>query len=194
MSVYPNEDDLSNDGHSAALCGVRRSCTDEKHGWRTRILCRSGWRSSNRKYWSQRTRGQTRWHDVAEEQEEHTSVEDDFTMIQYNVHSFMRFDESLERILIELDDQRWDVLVFSETWRGARSETWETESWHTWFGIGGEQGSKRSRLLIESTVSASHFQAYLKQSRGSGYQSWKADEDPRSWCLYATLTTARRIC
>ena len=47
----------------------------------------------------------------------HALEKTDFIIIQYNVHSPMRFDERLQRILAEFGDQKWDVLVISETWR-----------------------------------------------------------------------------
>ena len=78
----------------------------------------------------------------------HALEKTDFIIIQYNVHSLMRCDENLERILAELGDQKWDVLVISETWREEHKEIWQTEHGHTWFGSGGSKGQRRVGVLL----------------------------------------------
>ena len=60
-----------------------------------------------------------------------------FTVLAYNIHSLINFDERMERLLFEIGDLHWDVLAISETWRKERLETWETTHGHIWFGSGG---------------------------------------------------------
>ena len=47
-----------------------------------------------------------------------------------------KIDKKPNIIFILTDDQRWDAIIFSETWREERHETLETEHGHTWFGSG----------------------------------------------------------
>ena len=47
-------------------------------------------------------------------------MHEEFVVINYNVHSLIRFDERIERLIKELGDRHWDILVFSETWREER--------------------------------------------------------------------------
>ena len=49
---------------------------------------------------------------------------------------------------MELGDKQWDVLVFSETWRGERQETWIEDNGHTWFGSSGVKGQKGVGFLL----------------------------------------------
>ena len=43
----------------------------------------------------------------------------EFVLIQYNIHSLINFEERMEKLLFELSGRHLDVIVFSETWRGA---------------------------------------------------------------------------
>ena len=63
-----------------------------------------------------------------------------FVTIHYNVHSMINFEERMERLLVELGDQRWDVLVLTETWREGCDEAFTTDQEHFWFGSGGTKG------------------------------------------------------
>ena len=67
----------------------------------------------------------------------HADEFEDFVVISYNIHSLINFNERMERLLEELGDRRWDLVVFSETWRSDRVEVWHTEQQHTWLGSGG---------------------------------------------------------
>ena len=71
-----------------------------------------------------------------------------FTIIHYNVHSILHFEERLRRLLIELGDRHWDVLVLTETWREEKSETLEALDGHSWYGSGGSRGSKGVGFLL----------------------------------------------
>lgn len=71
-----------------------------------------------------------------------------FAIIHYNVHSLMCFEERTERIFMELGNQHWDVLVFSETWREEQSEAWTIPEGHTWFGSGGSKGQRGVGFLL----------------------------------------------
>ena len=57
----------------------------------------------------------------------HFSEFDDFVIIAYNIHSLMNFEERIAWLLKEIGDRKWDLIVFSETWRSERVEVWRTE-------------------------------------------------------------------
>ena len=80
-----------------------------------------------------------------------------FVVIQYNVHSLIRFEERVERILFELGITQWDVLAFAETWRGERTETWKVEQGDTWFGSGGSHGQRGVGFLLNKKWSRLSF-------------------------------------
>ena len=73
------------------------------------------------------------------------------------MHSLIRFEERIERLLFELGDTHWDILIFSETWREGRVETWETESGHNWFGSGGTKGERGVGFLLHKRWQALLF-------------------------------------
>ena len=62
----------------------------------------------------------------------------------------MNFDERIEWFLKELGDRRWDLLVFTETWRAGRVEVWRTEQGHTWLGSGGVDRQRGVGFLLHS--------------------------------------------
>ena len=67
----------------------------------------------------------------------HGTEFNDFVVICYNIHSLMKFEERIDWLLEELGNQRWDLIVFSETWRAERVEVMRTQHGHTWLGSGG---------------------------------------------------------
>ena len=69
-------------------------------------------------------------------------------IIHYNVHSLINFEDRMEQIMLELKDQQWDVLVFSETWREEAGEAWTTTRGHAWFGSGGIRGQTGVGCLL----------------------------------------------
>ena len=71
-----------------------------------------------------------------------------FVIIQYNVHSLLKFEERMERILHELSGKHWDVIVCCETWREETEEIWETKWKHIWYGSGGLRGSRGVGMLL----------------------------------------------
>ena len=77
-------------------------------------------------------------------------MHDEFVVINYNVHSFLQFDERLERLLSELGTRRWDLLVLIETWRKERCEEWCTSHGHRWFGSGGFRGHSGVGFLLHN--------------------------------------------
>ena len=78
----------------------------------------------------------------------HFDCTDSIVIIHYNVHSLINFEDRMERIMLELKDQQWDVLVFSETWREETSEAWSTTHGHAWFGSGGIRGQTGVGFLL----------------------------------------------
>ena len=74
----------------------------------------------------------------------------EFQIINYNVHSLIRFDVRMEHLLHELHDTSWDLLAFSETWREERSEQWFTKHGHTWFGSGDSKGQRGVGFVLHS--------------------------------------------
>ena len=54
----------------------------------------------------------------------------------------------MEMLFQELGDTRWDVLAFSETWREAAEEIWESEHGHTWYGSGGTKQTRGVGFLL----------------------------------------------
>ena len=56
----------------------------------------------------------------------------------------------MERFLHEVGEQQWDVIMFSETWRESRIETWSTQDGHTWFGSGGSLRQRGVGFLLHS--------------------------------------------
>ena len=62
----------------------------------------------------------------------------------------MKFDERVNWFLEELGDRRWDLIVFTETWRAERVEVWCTEHGHTWFGSGGTVHQRGVGFLLHS--------------------------------------------
>ena len=71
-------------------------------------------------------------------------------VICYNIHSMMHFDERLDWILSELGGRRWDLMVFTETWRDERVEVWRTEHGHTWLGSGGRKYQRGVGFLLHN--------------------------------------------
>jgi hypothetical protein len=71
-------------------------------------------------------------------------------IISYNIHSLMKFEERIEWLLKELGDIRWDLIVFTETWRAERVEVWRTEHGHTWLGSGGIERQRGIGFLLHS--------------------------------------------
>ena len=70
----------------------------------------------------------------------------EFVVIHYNVHSLIKFEERIDRLLFELGDQHWDILVFSETWREEEHEEFITEHGQVRLGSGGTKGLTGSRF------------------------------------------------
>ena len=60
----------------------------------------------------------------------------------------MDFECRLKAVLEELGPQRWDLIVFSETWREEKREVFQTDSGHTWLGSGGTRRSNGVGLLL----------------------------------------------
>ena len=44
-------------------------------------------------------------------------VTEKFVVISYNIHSLMRFEERIERLLSEIEGHSWDLFMLQETWR-----------------------------------------------------------------------------
>jgi len=63
----------------------------------------------------------------------------------------------LERLLAELGDQHWDLLVFTETWRADGEEAFDTEHGHSWFGSGGTRGRCGVGFLLHSRWRHNYF-------------------------------------
>ena len=59
-----------------------------------------------------------------------------FKIIQKNARS-LSTDERLTEALGELDDAKWDAVIFNETWRVENAEDFLLESGHRWLGSGG---------------------------------------------------------
>jgi exonuclease III len=85
--------------------------------------------------------------------------EDMLSVIYYNVHSLICFEERMDRILQELGKRHWDVLVFSETWREEDGEAWTTTHGHTWFGSGGNKGQRGIGFLLHHRWKHESFRA-----------------------------------
>ena len=77
--------------------------------------------------------------------------QDSLKIIYYNIHSLIRFDERIDRLLHELSDQVWDIIVFVETWRAEKQEAWTTEHGHDFYGSGGAPGKRGVGLFTAST-------------------------------------------
>jgi len=82
-----------------------------------------------------------------------------FIIITYNIHSFMHFEDRLEAVMQELDEEMWDIIVFTETWREERREVFETAAGHTWLGSGGARGAKGVGILLNKRWSYESFYA-----------------------------------
>ena len=80
-----------------------------------------------------------------------------FVTIQYNVHSLICFETRMERLLAELGEQHWDLIIFSETWRGDRDEAFKIDQGHFWFGSGGTRGRCGVGFLLHSRWNHSFF-------------------------------------
>eukprot|EP00959_Pyramimonas_sp_CCMP1952_P212011 4436982-Pyramimonas_sp.AAC.1 len=70
----------------------------------------------------------------------------------------MNFDDRVERCLEELGNQHWDVLVFVETWREQKVESWDTKRGHRWFGSGGTRRSRGVAFLLHQRWVHESFQ------------------------------------
>ena len=78
----------------------------------------------------------------------HGTEFNDFVVICYNIHSLMKFQERIDWLMEELGNQRWDLIVFSETWRAERVEVMRTEHGHTWLGSGGANHKRGVGFLL----------------------------------------------
>ena len=66
----------------------------------------------------------------------------EFVILQYNVHSLVKFEERIDLLMNEVGDLHWDLFAISETWRAERSEAWETVGGHSWLGSGGMERTR----------------------------------------------------
>ena len=91
-----------------------------------------------------------------------------FVTIHYNVHSLICFEERIERLLAELGEQHWDLLIFSETWRDSRDEAFRTDDGHFWFGSGGTKGRCGVGFLLHSRWRHTFFQPISERCASLG--------------------------
>eukprot|EP00959_Pyramimonas_sp_CCMP1952_P196179 4101563-Pyramimonas_sp.AAC.1 len=71
----------------------------------------------------------------------------------------MDFDTRFEAILHEVGNTRWDVFLFTETWRESKDEVFTTAGGHTWFGSGGTKGSNGVGFLLHRRWGYTSFKA-----------------------------------
>ena len=80
-----------------------------------------------------------------------------FVIISYNIHSLQDFCARVERLLKEIGDRRWDLIVLTETWRAERVEVWRTDDGHTWLGSGGTKRQRGVGFLLHARWKHSRF-------------------------------------
>ena len=76
----------------------------------------------------------------------------------YNTCSLLA-DGRLDRLLEELEDQHWDVVVVQESHREARREILDLHCGHTWYGSGGCRGSCGVGFLVNRQLCKHKFGA-----------------------------------
>ena len=79
------------------------------------------------------------------------------SIFTYNIHSLIDFDNRMQCIVTEFENIHWDLLIFTETWREEKSEAWQTQDGHSWFGSGGSKRSKGVGFLLHSRWSHKSF-------------------------------------
>ena len=75
----------------------------------------------------------------------------------------MKFEERIERVLFEVGDRHWDLLVFTETWRKSREEVLETDHGHMWLGSGGTEHQNGVGFLLHKRQKYSNFKALTER-------------------------------
>ena len=80
-------------------------------------------------------------------------------IITYNIHSLMDFDDRLAFVIEELGSQDWDLIIFTETWRGESREVSRTDGGHTWFGSGGTCRASGVGMLLNRRWDFESFSA-----------------------------------
>ena len=80
----------------------------------------------------------------------------------------INFEERMERLLAELGDQRWDLLVLTETWREGRDEAFTIDRGHSWFGSGGSKGRCGVGFLLHRRWNHSFFKPISERCASLG--------------------------
>ena len=86
-----------------------------------------------------------------------------FTILQYNIHSLINFEVRMRLFLQELGDLQWDLVIFTETWREEKNEAWEAQDGHTWLGSGGVRGSRGVGFLLHKRWQHKEFRAVTER-------------------------------
>jgi hypothetical protein len=76
----------------------------------------------------------------------------------------------MERLLAELGEQDWDLLIFTETWREGRDEAFRIDQGHYWFGSGGTKGRCGVGFLLHSRWRHTFFQPISERCASRGVQ------------------------
>ena len=92
--------------------------------------------------------------------------------MNYNVHSFVQFEERLELIMSLLGRRRWDAVIFTETWRSEIREIFVTEYGHRWFGSGGTHGAKGVAVLLHKRWTY-RFRCHYQNECAHGMSKWE---------------------
>ena len=64
-----------------------------------------------------------------------------------------------DELFAELAITDWDIVLLSETWRGAKEEVWKTSEGHLFIGSGGTLGRRGVAVIIHRRL-ATGFKAF----------------------------------
>jgi len=71
----------------------------------------------------------------------------DWTQLHINIRA-MTTDETINELMMELDDAQWDAITINETWRASKEEEEQLENKHLWFGSGGTAGKHGVGIFV----------------------------------------------